>query len=65
VISHALWQRRFSGSADVLGATITVAQQPYTIIGVTPPTFRGILVGWTLFGLASGIGLAVGWLIWG
>jgi len=47
VISHALWQRRFSGSADVLGATITVDQQPYTIIGVTPPTFRGILVGWT------------------
>ena len=26
---------------------------------------RGILVGWTLFGLASGIGLLVGWLIWG
>jgi putative ABC transport system permease protein len=47
VISHALWQRRFSGSADVVGATITVDQQPYTIIGVTPPAFRGILVGWT------------------
>jgi hypothetical protein len=26
---------------------------------------RGILVGWTLFGLAAGIGLLVGWLIWG
>ena len=30
-----------------------------------PMLLRGILVGWTLFGLASGIGLAVGWLIWG
>ena len=47
VISHALWQRRFSGAADVVGASITVDQQPYTIIGVTPPEFRGILVGWT------------------
>ena len=47
VISHALWQRRFSGSADVIGASITVDQQPYTIVGVTPPDFRGILVGWT------------------
>jgi ATP-dependent Clp protease ATP-binding subunit ClpA len=30
-----------------------------------PMLLRGILVGWTLFGLASGIGLLVGWLIWG
>jgi predicted permease len=48
LISHALWQRRFSGSADVVGTSITVDQQPYTIVGVTPPTFRGILVGWTV-----------------
>jgi predicted permease len=47
VISHALWQRRFGGSADAIGSSITVDQQPYTIVGVTPPEFRGILVGWT------------------
>jgi hypothetical protein len=35
------------GSADVIGTSITVDQQPYTIVGVTPPGFRGILVGWT------------------
>ena len=46
VISHSLWQRRFGGSADVNGTSITVDQQPYTIVGVTPPEFRGILVGW-------------------
>jgi predicted permease len=45
VISYGLWQRQFSGSVDVVGVTITVDQQPYTIIGVTPATFRGILVG--------------------
>src|SRR5688572_9285756 len=47
VISYGLWQRRFGGRPDVLGASITVDQQPYTIVGVTPPAFRGILVGWT------------------
>ncbi|HEV3486722.1 MAG TPA: ABC transporter permease, partial [Vicinamibacterales bacterium] len=48
VISYGLWQRRFGGDADVLGRSITVDQRPYTIIGVTPPQFRGILVGWTM-----------------
>jgi len=48
VISYGLWQRRFAGSLDVIGAAITVDKQPYTIVGVTPPEFRGILVGWTI-----------------
>jgi predicted permease len=48
VISYGLWQRRFSGNANVLGTAITVDQRPYTIIGVTPPEFAGILVGWTI-----------------
>ena len=30
-----------------------------------PMLLRGILIGWALFGAASGIGLLVGWLIWG
>jgi len=48
VISYSLWQRRFGGDADAIGASITVDQRPYTIIGVTPPEFRGIFVGWTM-----------------
>ena len=48
VISHRLWQRRFAGRTDVLGAPISVDQRSYTIIGVTPPQFSGILVGWTM-----------------
>ena len=48
VISYGLWQRRFDGAPDVLGASITVDQRAYTIVGVTPPEFRGILVGWTM-----------------
>ena len=48
VISYGLWQRSFAGNANVLGASITVDQQPYTVIGVMPPEFKGILVGWTM-----------------
>ncbi len=48
IISHRLWQRSFAGDPSVLGASITVDQRPYTIIGVLPPEFRGLLVGWTM-----------------
>ena len=48
VISYGLWQRRFGGDANVLGKSITVDQRAYTIVGVTPAEFSGILVGWTM-----------------
>jgi len=48
VISYGLWQRRFGGNPEVIGRSITVDRQPYTIVGVTPQTFGGILVGWTM-----------------
>ena len=48
VISHRLWRRRFGASPGVIGQPITVDQRPYTIVGVTGPDFRGILVGWTM-----------------
>ncbi|MPY89513.1 MAG: FtsX-like permease family protein [Luteitalea sp.] len=48
VISHAYWQRRFGGDPDVLGQTIIVDRDPYTIVGVTPPEFFGLQVGTTI-----------------
>ncbi|MPZ21635.1 MAG: FtsX-like permease family protein [Luteitalea sp.] len=39
VISHGLWQRRYGGSPDVLGRTITVNDDPYEVIGVMPREF--------------------------
>ena len=44
VISHAVWQREFSGSPEAIGRTILVQGQPLTIIGVTPPNFAGLRV---------------------
>jgi len=37
VLTHALWQRRYGGSRDVLGRRITINEQRYTIVGVMPP----------------------------
>lgn len=42
VISHGYWQRRFGGSADVLGRKLTLNGSPFTIVGVTAGSFAGV-----------------------
>ena len=40
VLTHVLWQRRFAGDPSVIGRTIALDGQSYTVIGVMPPGFR-------------------------
>ena len=40
VISHSLWQRRYAGDPKVLGQTLRVNGQPFTIVGVMPEGYR-------------------------
>ncbi len=39
VISHGLWQRRFGGTADIIGRKISLNDERYDVIGVMPPNF--------------------------
>jgi predicted permease len=39
IISHALWQSTFGGSAQVLGKNVTLDGQNYHVIGVMPAAF--------------------------
>jgi predicted permease len=47
LVSHGFWQRRFGGSPDVIGRSLTIERVSFTIIGVTPATFFGPEVGRT------------------
>lgn len=40
ILGHALWQSRFGGDADVLGRTITLNEQSYTVVGILPARFQ-------------------------
>ena len=39
VLTHRLWQRRFGGETNIVGRTIQLSEQSYTVIGVLPPRF--------------------------
>jgi putative ABC transport system permease protein len=45
VLSENAWRARFGAAADVVGSTVTVNGQPYTVIGVAQKEFAGITAG--------------------
>ena len=40
ILSHGIWQRRFAGSRQILGQTVKLNDELYTVIGVMPPAFQ-------------------------
>ena len=45
VISDGYWKRRFGASPLIVGQNLIVNNRPFTVIGVTPPEFFGVMVG--------------------
>jgi putative ABC transport system permease protein len=40
VLSYAGWQRYFAGDQQVIGRTLALSGNPYTVVGVLPPNFQ-------------------------
>ena len=40
VLTHGFWQARLGGRADVVGTTLRLNDEPWTVIGVLPADFR-------------------------
>ena len=41
VLSHSVWQRRFGGDSGIVGRAVELNGQPFTVVGVSEPGFRG------------------------
>ena len=40
VLGHAIWKNRFGADPGILGQPILLDGEPYTVVGVMPPSFR-------------------------
>ncbi|MFN8652965.1 MAG: ABC transporter permease [Gemmatimonadales bacterium] len=45
VLSHGLWQRQFGGDPRILGRTLQLSGEPWTVVGVMPRDFRAPVQG--------------------
>ncbi|HMD99612.1 MAG TPA: ABC transporter permease [Terriglobia bacterium] len=45
ILSYVLWQREFGADASVLGRTLQLGDQPFTVVGVMPPAFHFPILG--------------------
>jgi len=41
VLSYGFWQRRFGSDTSIIGTSIALNRQPFTVVGVATPDFRG------------------------
>jgi len=39
ILGYGLWQRRFAGDRNIVGQTVTIDLEPYTVVGVMPRGF--------------------------
>ena len=42
VLSHRFWQRRFAGDTQIVGRSLLLNGKPFTVVGVTSPSYVGL-----------------------
>ena len=47
VLSHAVWQQRLASDPAIVGKPLTLNGRNYTVVGVTPAGFTGLVVGFS------------------
>jgi len=47
IVSDQLWAAHFGRSTEVVGKTIRINGQPFTVIGVAPENYRGVDLSWS------------------
>ena len=45
VLGHGAWQRLFAGDSAIVGRTVRLNGQPFTVVGVMDAAFRGTRIG--------------------
>jgi putative ABC transport system permease protein len=40
VLSNDVWQRRYGGDANLIGQSVMINENPFTVIGIMPPEFH-------------------------
>ncbi len=47
VLSHSMWQQRLGSDPAIVGKTLTLNGGSYTVVGVAPAAFTGLIVGFS------------------
>src|SRR6202008_3945599 len=45
VLSYGFWKDFYASAEDIVGKQITISDVPVTVVGITPPDFRGVWPG--------------------
>jgi putative ABC transport system permease protein len=61
LLSHGFWQRRFGGREDIVGQTLQMSQEAWTVVGVLPPDKSVLVPGDYWVPLAYDTGNLQGW----
>lgn len=63
MLSYQCWQQRFGADPQIIGRSLVIGGRNYTVIGITPPEFRGTELAFTpelWFPMMMKAGLEVG-----